>query len=39
LINIEWNSKSLQQLPDTYIRSAIAEGCDYLSYNMTSLSR
>ena len=34
LINIEWDSKSLEQLPDTYIRSAIEGGCDYLSYNI-----
>ena len=34
LVNIEWDSISLQSLPDTYIRSAINEGCDYLTYNI-----
>jgi len=33
-VNIEWDSISLQSLPDTYIRSAINEGCDYLTYNI-----
>lgn len=34
LVNIEWDSVSLQNLSDTYIRSAINEGCDYLTYNI-----
>ena len=34
LVNIEWDSISLQNLPDIYIRSAINEGCDYLTYNI-----
>ncbi|MEM1119536.1 MAG: calcium-binding protein [Bacteroidota bacterium] len=34
LVNIAWDSISLQKLSDTYIRSAIDEGCDYLSYNI-----
>ncbi len=36
LVNIEWDSVSLQNLPDTYIRSAIHGGCDYLTYNIES---
>lgn len=34
LVNIEWDSVSLQNLSDAYIRSAIKGGCDYLSYNI-----
>ena len=34
IVNIEWDSISLQSLPDDYIRSAIEDGCDYLTYNI-----
>jgi len=34
LVNIEWDSISLQKLPDSYIRSAINDGCEYAAYNI-----
>jgi len=34
LVNIEWDSVSLQSLPDGYIKSTIKDGADYLSYNI-----
>jgi len=34
LVNIEWDSVSLKSLPDSYIRGAINDGCEYATYNI-----
>lgn len=34
LLNIAWDSISLQNLSDDFIRGAINDGCEYLTYNI-----